>query len=431
MMPQNAITVCAVIKPESEEKLRQVLQIVNDDIEHNELLPFAQINQSLHFSRFLILDSVDQPVAKPAYLFWMANVDGSVQAFLESVIAGVGFGIDAIFSHCEDYPIEQTRTDDNRLKYLQSKLIKSDAYYINTIGRTVQQIRDEAMLHRAIQDYLDEQNFSNDISASQIRKSIQEYVKNTPSLSSVNFPRQPLPLWWRVKERLRFYVIVFVLLVAGVILSPVILVWLFIIRQKEKRDIVDTHRADLSKLNHLRSYEDYYVQNQFSATGYVKPGILRLITVKVILFLAQTGLRHIFNKGNLAGVKWLGLDGVYTIHFARWILFDNDQRMVFASNYDGSLESYMVDFVDKVAWGLNLVFSNGVGYPKSRWLVFGGARDEQRFKDFIGNHQIPTQAWYSPYGHLSAINIANNEAIREGLFGDLTETQAQRWLQRL
>jgi hypothetical protein len=35
--------------------------------------------------------------------------------------------------------------------------------------------------------------------------------------------------------------------------------------------------------------------------------------------------------------------------------------MLFASNYDGSLESYMDDFINKVAWGLNLVFSNGVG----------------------------------------------------------------------
>lgn len=431
MLPQNAVTVCAVIKPESEGNLRQVLQRVNDDIENNELLPFAQISDSLHFARFLILDKTEHPTAKPAYLFWMANVDGSIQAFLQAVIAKVRHGIDAIFGHCEDYPVGDARTDDNRLTYLQSKLIKSNAYYINTIGRTVQQIRDEAMLHRAIQEYLDEQAFSSNTSATQIRRSIQEYVKNTPALSSVHFPRKSLPLWWRLKEKIRFYAIVLVLLVVGIVLSPAIAVWLLIIRHKEKRDIADNHRAALTKLNNLRSHEDYYVQNQFSATGYVKPGIIRLITVKVILFLAQTGLRHVFNNGNLAGVKWLGLDGVYTIHFARWILLDNNQRMVFASNYDGSLESYMVDFVDKVAWGLNLVFSNGVGYPKSRWLVFGGARDEQRFKDFIGNHQIPTQAWYSPYGNLSAINIANNAVIRDGLFGNMTEVQAQQWLQRL
>ena len=71
--------------------------------------------------------------------------------------------------------------------------------------------------------------------------------------------------------------------------------------------------------------------------------------------------RHVFNRGNLAGVK--------TIHFARWVFLDGRRRVFFASNYDGSLESYMDDFIDKIAWGLNLVFTNGVGYPKTRWLV--------------------------------------------------------------
>jgi hypothetical protein len=238
-------------------------------------------------------------------------------------------------------------------------------------------------------------------------------------------------LWWRAKEKLRFYTIVLLLLLGGIVLFPVILIWLLVLRQKEKQDVADTHQAPLSKINNLRRDEDFFVHNQFSATGLVKPGIVRLVTVKVILFITQLGLRHIFNNGNLAGVRFLGLDGVYTIHFARWVLIDGGQRMVFASNYDGSLESYMVDFVDKVAWGLNLVFSNGVGYPASRWLVSGGARDEQQFKDFIGNHQVPTQVWYTPYGHLSAINIANNAAIRDGLFGSMTEAQAQKWLHRL
>ena len=35
--------------------------------------------------------------------------------------------------------------------------------------------------------------------------------------------------------------------------------------------------------------------------------------------------------------------------------------MLFMSNYDGSLESYMDDFINKVGWGLNLSFSHGVG----------------------------------------------------------------------
>ena len=80
-----------------------------------------------------------------------------------------------------------------------------------------------------------------------------------------------------------------------------------------------------------------------------------------MLWIASYATRHVFNRANLAGVK--------TIHFARWVFLDDQRRLVFASNYDGSLESYMDDFIDKVAWGLNAVFSNGVGYPRTSWLV--------------------------------------------------------------
>jgi hypothetical protein len=127
----------------------------------------------------------------------------------------------------------------------------------------------------------------------------------------------------------------------------------------------------------------------------------------------------------------LGLDGVDTIHFAHWTMIDDDQRLLFTSNYDGSLESYMVDFIDKVAWGLNLIFSNGLGYPRTRWIVHDGAKKEQGFKDYLGNHQIENQVWYTAYPHLSAVNIANNEAIHDGLQGHMNERQAKDWLKRL
>ena len=136
----------------------------------------------------------------------------------------------------------------------------------------------------------------------------------------------------------------------------------------------------------LAALEDHVVQNPFTAIGHVKPGRFRRWTLVVILFYLDYATRHFFSRGNLAGVK--------TIHFARWVFIDGKRRMFFASNYDGSLESYMDDFIDKVAWGLNLVFSNGVGYPRTSWLVRGGARDELAFKDYLRVHQVPTRVWY-------------------------------------
>ena len=35
---------------------------------------------------------------------------------------------------------------------------------------------------------------------------------------------------------------------------------------------------------------------------------------------------------------------ISTIHFARWVVIDNDQRLLFTSNFDGSWETYLRDF---------------------------------------------------------------------------------------
>jgi hypothetical protein len=163
-------------------------------------------------------------------------------------------------------------------------------------------------------------------------------------------------------------------------------------------------------------------QNQFTAFGEIKPGRFRRYLAVGLLWAVNFGARHRFNNGDLAGVK--------TIHAARWIFIDDKRRVVFCSNYDGSLENYMDDFIDKVAWGLNAVFSNGVGYPRTRWLIKDGAKDELAFKSYIRAHQVPSPVWFSSYPNLTAVNISNNAQIREGLFGDMDESAAREWLKR-
>ena len=91
----------------------------------------------------------------------------------------------------------------------------------------------------------------------------------------------------------------------------------------------------------------------------------------------------------------------------------------------------MGDFIDKVAWGLNAIFSNGIGYPRTNWLFFDGAWDEEAFKHYIHTHQLPVHVWYSAYGNLTNANIEQNARIRAGLHGSMTAPQAERWLELL
>ena len=75
----------------------------------------------------------------------------------------------------------------------------------------------------------------------------------------------------------------------------------------------------------------------------------------------------------------------------------------------------MDDFINKVAWGLNLVFSNGVGFrARGGWMLKGGARYEQKFKRYLRRHQLPTQVWYKAYPGLSVADLEPQHAHPRG-----------------
>ena len=161
--------------------------------------------------------------------------------------------------------------------------------------------------------------------------------------------------------------------------------------------------------------------NHFHVFGQVKPGLLRLFTIRIGLLLLDYSARHIYTRGHLTRIQ--------TIHFARWVLLDNNRRVYFASNYDGSAESYMDDFINKVAWGLNLVFSNGVGYPRTSWLLKGGAENEENYKKTLRRNQLPSESWYTAYPGLTAVDLARNHRVRQVLESDNPgDDELEQWL---
>ena len=156
-----------------------------------------------------------------------------------------------------------------------------------------------------------------------------------------------------------------------VLLLPLLIVvapfFLFVLRARETSDPVITPRPDPARVATLAAIEDFDVTNQFSAFGSVKPGWFRLgrwspssgcwTSVPADLYAWPTGARR-HNPLRSMGI------------------LDDRRRLLFASNYDGSLDSYMDDFINKVAYGLNLVFSNGIGYPRTEFMLSGGAKHE-------------------------------------------------------
>jgi len=167
--------------------------------------------------------------------------------------------------------------------------------------------------------------------------------------------------------------------------------------------------------------EDHDVTNQFTAMGSLKPGRVRLWTATAVLLTVDYAARHIFNRGRLARIR--------TIHFARWVFLDDKKRLVFFSDYDGSFESYMDDFINKSGFGLNVVFSNGIGYPRTNWLIFDGCADELKYKEFLRRHTLLTQVWYKAYPGLTAADLERNTRIRRGLASSrLNDPEARAWV---
>ena len=163
------------------------------------------------------------------------------------------------------------------------------------------------------------------------------------------------PLTARARRWLTLAAAVIIVLVLLPLLIVVGIPWLLALRRLERRDPSSFERPDRSLVDQLRRREDAFAHNPFAALGVVKAGSLRASTVRIVLLGISVAASCVFVRGSLAGVT--------TIHVARWVPLDGGRRMIFTSCYDGSLESYMNDFIDKLSWGLNVIFSNGVGLP--------------------------------------------------------------------
>jgi hypothetical protein len=259
----------------------------------------------------------------------------------------------------------------------------------------------------------------------QYRRELIDFVDAEVSAGRLGLsPIDPTPLRWRIAKLLNLVSVP----LAGLVALPILLVLspllLIILRTKERTDPENSTPPEAAALLEMQVLEDHDLSNQYTAFGSLKPGLFRRWLETLLLVLIDYACRHVFNRGYLARVQ--------TIHFAFWAFVDDKRRLVFTSNYDGGHEAYMDDFINKVAWGLNLAFSSGVGWPRTRWLLARGARIEHKFKNYQRRHQLPTQVWYKAYPGLTLSDLKRNQRVREGLEAShLTDEEALSWLQLL
>lgn len=416
MTPQTTFLILAPAVPGRIEELRALLATMAlkpgfADPE-NALVPFGRFDR-LHVARFFIveidtwrdIEAHGVPAEPyPPQLAFLGDVDGDRDSFLAELAARAGDGLRRIFGHCADFAPEA-----DLLAWMRAHNVVEAANYVHGRGRTVRQVREEAALRRALAARLSEVvRERGTAEPGHLHAELRSFVREEQRQGRLRLtPEAPTPVERLVTEYAEKIGVPLALLVASpfiLLASPFLLSRL---RRLERSDPEVLPRPDDARIAHLGRFEDHDVTNPFSAVGDLKPGAFRRNAAAVFLFLLDWSFRHIFARGYLTRVQ--------TIHFARWVFLDGKRRLMFTSNYDGSLESYMDDFINKVAWGLNLVFSNGVGYPSTRFLIKGGAEHERKFKRFLRNRQQPTEIWYKAYPGLTAFDLVENARIRRGL----------------
>jgi hypothetical protein len=213
--------------------------------------------------------------------------------------------------------------------------------------------------------------------------------------------------------------LLFPLLLAPALLAIVVFLW--VLRHYEKSEPEIIHRPAVAQILELAALEDHDVTNQYTALGSVKPNRFRRWLFPVFLWFIDYFARHVYTRGHLGRIR--------NIHFASWVFIDGKRRLIFTSNYDGSHEAYMDDFINKAGWALNLSFNCGLGYPRTRWVIKDGIDDELKFKYTQRRHQKPTETWYRAYPGLTVYDLERNARVRAGFERrTMNDTEVRAWL---
>jgi hypothetical protein len=95
-------------------------------------------------------------------------------------------------------------------------------------------------------------------------------------------------------------------------------------------------------------------------------------------------------------------DAMGNLHDLRVVFIDNDTRILFATTFDGTWDSYIDDFASKMPDQLDAVFADVEGYP--------GIHDPS-VKDYIIKHQIKADEFYSAYPNTTVRQIKKGQRV--------------------
>jgi Dyp-type peroxidase family len=394
-------TTCTIIAPvlaERAAELRFTLQAIAGAPRDNGVLPLGEVD-GLHYAAAMVHDDTDRSI-----LILELNGDGTPELLVDSLLFSVPEGVAAILGCCEGWPVPAT-PDLVRI-YIRARLRRAHAGHVGNVGRSLDQVLGEARLREAVLERLDAWRAEGSLPATS--KDVAEKLRSWLSDSDDEWALTSPPPRRTRGERARFWLrfAPFLLLIPVIPLLPFAALWLFI---RERLDRPGDPPRDDGLIRQLEDAEDQpgYVANHLVSVVPVKPGIGRRLLLRFVLAALDRIARIKFDEGRLGSIG--------SIHFAHWSIIDDGRNLLFCSNFDGSWESYLDDFIEKAARGLTAVWSNTVGFPRARWVMFDGATDGPRFKAWARSTQFPLGFWYSAYPGLTTGAIDDASALRIAL----------------
>ena len=112
--------------------------------------------------------------------------------------------------------------------------------------------------------------------------------------------------------------------------------------------------------------------NEFTIFVNVKPG-------------HEQQIREALEQKDDQASRVADIEAIGTVHDIRWVLFDNDTRLLFASEFDGDWDAYIDDFATHMPGIFDAVLQHAEDYP--------GIKDP-RIKDFITARQVTAVSYY-------------------------------------
>jgi hypothetical protein len=424
----QALTIIAPIDPAKRATLEARLSQISDDIDGNGLFRPKDLPHT-HFMRFVVLEGAGEV---PALLAWESNHDTRRDEYLATVLQTST--IDRVLECCTGFP----GTQDARLSWLVEHSCRAAAFYAAYRGVPREQVHNDRQVHDAIREALDGRRAADatdtrtaratfdGLTPREIQRNLCQYVRDTKPALDIT-PSDDQELRWLTGK--------VVAILGALALLPFILVvapvWYVVLRGKEKTDVPEPTNRPVHDDKHLAELEDRVTQNQLTHIVDIKPGWFRYATLWFVLTAIDVVARVYSVRGDLGGIT--------SIHFARWVILRDRwtkrgpkrHRLVFFSNYDGSWESYLGEFIDRASYGLTGVWSNTVGFPRTQSLLGAGARDEEAFKQWTRNHQIPTQVWWSGVPDSTVQNVLDDLWIRRHLDGGLADDEVGAWVRTL